>query len=172
MEDLLAAVDVLACEGLAAEVQRYAAGPLAPSLDLHLHRLDGLLKGAVDRLIEELFRKPPDYQKELFALHMWNTSAHDELDAASKVCPSTLGCAMLRGMASCTRHPVCTARRLLRQGCTFQGHPSSACCLASPTHSPDKPAVVGANVLPGVPGRQLLQMQCSLRRGACMHVRS
>jgi hypothetical protein len=137
VEDLLAAVDVLACEGLAPELRDYAARPLAPSLNLHLHRLDGLLMGSVDRLIHEVFRKPPDYQKELFALHMWNTSAHDELDAASKVCHRCSAALVLQSAwhgIYCIEAAVFGGTNLLHAG----SHPLR-------TNHLDKPGVLGMN---------------------------
>lgn len=81
----MVAMEELSADGMTEELQAFATAPAVPSMDFQLPLLAGLLAGPVDRLLDDVFREPADYQKDLFALHLWRTSAHDELDAAAKV---------------------------------------------------------------------------------------
>lgn len=88
----------------------YARAPLSPTLDARLDVLSAnpaeepaprtsdednnaheercaasALNVYLADLVDAVFAKPPDFQKEMHAWHMWNTCAHDELDAAAKV---------------------------------------------------------------------------------------
>jgi hypothetical protein len=60
-------------------------------MELSAQEILPLLQPALAGLLELIFVEPPDFQKELFAIHMWNVSAHEELDASSKVCSLQIG---------------------------------------------------------------------------------
>lgn len=84
VEDYLAAMRALARDGCADALCHYARGAASEDLSVAPPQVVPLLRPAVAELVEVLFIKPADYQKELYAIHMWNVSAHEELDASAK----------------------------------------------------------------------------------------
>jgi hypothetical protein len=85
-EDFKAAMRVMARPDTAHALWSYACQHPQPTMEVLPQDITPLLQPALAVLLEQLFVQPPDFQKELFAIHMWNVSAHEELDASSKVC--------------------------------------------------------------------------------------
>ena len=90
----------LARDGCGDALCRYARGAAAADLTLDPRKIAPFLRPAVAELVELLFVKPPDFQKELYAIHMWNVSAHEELDASAKVWRP--GCCASTGHTACS----------------------------------------------------------------------
>ena len=83
--DYLSALDVLAKPGCASELRAFACAAYKPDLALNLPRVCELVKAPVATLLEAAMVNPPDFKKEMWAWHLWNTCAHDELNDANKV---------------------------------------------------------------------------------------